>query len=78
MGRTCSGSISVDRVGIEPRKRLAQLLGALGGASRFSAQRTAVPEDLTIEISGIGPSAVAHLTGAILNPSGGRQNPSGG
>ena len=55
MGRTDSGSISVGRVQIEPRKRLAQLLGALGGDSRFSAQRTVVPDDLTIEIAGVGP-----------------------
>ncbi len=35
--------------------RLAQLLGALDNGSLFSAQRTAVPDDLTIEIAGVGP-----------------------
>lgn len=30
-------------------------LSALGEASRFSAQRAAVPDDLTIEIAGVGP-----------------------
>src|SRR5512139_3440608 len=49
------GSASVGRVRIEPRMRLAQVLGSLGGASRFSAQRTAAADDLSVVIDGVGP-----------------------
>ena len=35
--------------------RLAGLLGALDSGSKFSAQRTAAPDDLIIEIGGVGP-----------------------
>ena len=34
--------------------RLAQLLGALDNDSRFSAQRTAAPDDLSVDIDGVG------------------------
>jgi hypothetical protein len=34
--------------------RLAQLLGALDNGSRFSAQRTATPDDLSVDIDGVG------------------------
>ena len=40
---------------IEPRVRLARLLGALDDSSRFSVQRTAVADDLAVEIVGLGP-----------------------
>jgi len=42
-------------VQIEPRKRLAQSLSALGGASQLRAQSTSVRDDLNIEIVGVGP-----------------------
>ena len=35
--------------------RLAQLLGALDNGSRFSAQRNAAPDDLSVDIDGVGP-----------------------
>ena len=38
-----------------PRRRLAQLLGATRGRGSFSARRTAAPDDLHIEVTGVGP-----------------------
>jgi hypothetical protein len=35
--------------------RLAQVLGSLGATSRFSAQRTAAADDLSVVIDGVGP-----------------------
>lgn len=49
------GSASVGRVQMDPRMRLAGLLGALDSGSKFSAHRTAAPDDLIIEIDGVGP-----------------------
>ena len=40
---------------MDPRQRLAQLLGALGGRGSFSARRTATPDDLHIDVTGVGP-----------------------
>jgi hypothetical protein len=48
------GSASVGRVRIEPRMRLAGLLGALDSGSQFSAQRSTPPDDLSIDIAGVG------------------------
>lgn len=49
------GSASVGRVQIDPRMRLAGLLGALDNGSKFSGYRTAAPDDMIIEIDGVGP-----------------------
>lgn len=40
--------------GPEPRMRLAQLLGARDNRSRFSAHRTAAPDDLSVDVDGVG------------------------
>ncbi len=40
---------------LDPRQRLAQLLGAARGRGSFSARRTASPDDLHIDITGVGP-----------------------
>ena len=40
---------------MDPRQRLAQLLGATRGAGSFSARRTAAPDNLHIEVTGVGP-----------------------
>ena len=40
---------------MDPRQRLAQLLGASRGHGSFSARRTASPDDLYIDITGVGP-----------------------
>jgi hypothetical protein len=38
----------------EPRERLAKLLGMTNKRDAFSARRTAAPEDLQIDIAGVG------------------------
>jgi len=43
---------------VNPRLRLAQLLGATGGRGSFSARRTASPDDLHIDITGVGPLTI--------------------
>lgn len=40
---------------LEPRHRLAALLGDTRGQGTFSARRTAPPGDLQIEVAGVGP-----------------------
>lgn len=40
---------------MDPRQRLAQLLGATRGRGSFSARRTASPDDLHIDVTGVGP-----------------------
>ena len=40
---------------MDPRQRLAQLLGATGGRGSFSARRTAPADDLRIDVTGVGP-----------------------
>jgi hypothetical protein len=40
---------------VDPRQRLAQLLGATRGRGSFSARRTASPGDLHLDITGVGP-----------------------
>ena len=40
---------------MDPRQRLAQLLGATHGRGSFSARRTASPDDLHIDVTGVGP-----------------------
>jgi hypothetical protein len=40
---------------VDPRQRLARLLGAIGGRGSFSARRTATPDDLHIDVTGVGP-----------------------
>ncbi len=40
---------------VDPRQRLAQLLGATRGGGSFSARRTASPGDLHIDVTGVGP-----------------------
>jgi hypothetical protein len=40
---------------VDPRQRLAQLLGANRGRGSFSARRTASPDDLHIDVTGVGP-----------------------
>jgi predicted 2-oxoglutarate/Fe(II)-dependent dioxygenase YbiX len=39
---------------VDPRLRLAQLLGAQHGRGSFSARRTATPNDLHIDVTGVG------------------------
>lgn len=40
---------------LEPRHRLAALLGDTRGSGAFSARRTAPTADLRIEVTGVGP-----------------------
>ena len=52
-----AGDLSRQRYGarVDPRERLAQLLGATNGRGSFSARRTAKPTDLHIDVVGVGP-----------------------
>ena len=43
---------------MDPRQRLAQLLGATSGRGSFSARRTASPDDLHIDVTGVGPLTI--------------------
>ncbi len=60
---------------VDPRERLAQLLGATGGHGSFSARRTAKPTDLHIDVVGFGPltmpvsAAAAKRLIAIARPA---------
>ena len=49
---------------MDPRQRLAQLLGATRGRGSFSARRTS-PDDLHIDVTGVGPLTIPVSTAKV-------------